>query len=91
MSALSLESGVGYCDVLLNIGGRLKHTARSGELASFTYLDPLPTNCVATPVCPAATGRGYPEYTDSEDPEYGYYNLAVFMGGARLTCVFCQN
>lgn len=55
-----------------------------GRLVLMTYLDPLPTNCVATPVCPAI-GRGYPKYSLSKDGEYGYFNLAVFMGAVNLT------
>ena len=84
------EGGSGYCGVWVNRGGRLGH--RMGDrVPAYTYLDPLPTNCVATPVCPAATGRGYPRYTDTRGPEYAYYNLAVFMGGCPLDCAFCQN
>jgi len=83
--------GRGYCGVWVNRGGRLEPLAGHGRLIGFTYLDPLPTNCVATPVCPAATSRGYPRYTDTPGPEYGYYNLAVFMGGCPLDCAFCQN
>ena len=85
------EGSRGYCGVWANRGGRLEPLAGHGRLVGFTYLDPLPTNCVATPVCPAATGRGYPDYTDTTGPEVGYYNLAVFMGGCPLDCAFCQN
>jgi len=85
------EGGQGYCGVWVNRGGRLEPLAGHGRLIGFTYLDPLPTNCVATPICPAATSRGYPRYTDTPGPEWGYYNLAVFMGGCPLDCAFCQN
>ena len=85
------EGGVGYCGVWANRGGRLEYTAGGGHVIAYTYLDPHPTNCVATPVCPAATDRGYPKYTFTRGVEYGYYNLAVFMGGCPLDCVFCQN
>ena len=85
------EGGLGYCGVWRNRGGRLEPVGGRHGLVAYTYLDPLPTNCVATPVCPAATGRGYPEYTDTLGPEYGYYNHAVFMGGCPLDCAFCQN
>ena len=85
------EGASGYCGVWINRGGRLAHTAGPGSLVAFTYLDPLPTNCVATPVCPAATARGFPEYTDTRGPETGFANLAVFMGGCPLDCAFCQN
>jgi pyruvate formate lyase activating enzyme len=59
--------------------------------ASLYYLDPHPTNCVAGPVCPANTGRGYPRFTFTRGIERGYYNLAVFMLGCPLDCAFCQN
>ncbi len=85
------EGGVGYCGVWRVRNGRLEHVAGPGMVVGFTYLDPLPTNCVSTPVCPAATERGFPVYTDTKGPEHGYYNLAVFMGGCPLDCAFCQN
>ncbi len=85
------EGGLGYCGVWRNRGGRLEPVEGHGVLVGFTYLDPLPTNCVSTPVCPAATSRGYPRYTDVPGPERGFYNLAVFMGGCPLDCAFCQN
>ncbi len=55
------------------------------------YYDPHPTNCVAFPVCPAATGRGYPQYALSPNGERGYYNLAVFYAACSLNCLYCQN
>ncbi|UXD21862.1 radical SAM protein [Ignicoccus pacificus DSM 13166] len=80
------EGGIGYCGIWRNEGGRLRTSSKF-----FTYLDPLPTNCVATPVCPAATSRGFPKYTEVPGPEVGYYNLAVFAYGCTLDCLFCQN
>ncbi len=85
------RGGRGYCGVWVNRGGRLEPVAGRGRLAVYTYLDPLPTNCVATPVCPAATSEGYPVYTRTRGPEYGFYNLAVFLAGCPLDCLFCQN
>jgi pyruvate formate lyase activating enzyme len=85
------EGERGYCGIWTNKKGKLQPIQGKNKLLMFTYLDPLPTNCVATPVCPAATGRGYPEFTDTMGPEYGFYNLAVFMGGCPLDCLFCQN
>ncbi len=75
----------GYCGVWRNVG-HLK-----ADFKVYAYLDPLPTNCVSTPVCPAATRRGFPFFTDTEGPEYGYYNLAVFAYGCTLDCLYCQN
>ena len=79
--------GSGFCGVWRNVGRRLQ---RRGLLA-YWYLDPHPTNCVAAPVCPANTSQGYPRYTKAIGIERGYYNLAVFMLGCSLDCLFCQN
>lgn len=84
-------NGRGYCGVIVNRNGRLENTAGLGKAVVYWYLDPHPTNCVAEPVCPATTNRGYPKYTLSEGVEYGYYNLAVFFGGCNLDCLYCQN
>ncbi|MDK6028061.1 radical SAM protein [Ignisphaera sp. 4213-co] len=81
----------GYCGLWLNDGGLLKFVEGFNAGVLYAYLDPLPTNCVATPVCPAATGCDYPRYSVSMGSEYGYYNLAVFFAGCNLNCVFCQN
>ncbi len=85
------DGGRGFCGIWVARRGRLEPLAGHGRLVVYTYLDPHPTNCVATPVCPAATSRGYPRYTFTEGVEYGYYNLAVFLGGCPLDCLFCQN
>lgn len=71
-------------DGLRPLGGR-------GRVLAHIYLDPIPTNCVAAHICPASTGRGYPLYAYREDIETGFYNLAVFLAGCPLDCVFCQN
>ena len=83
--------GRGRCGVWVNAGGKLEPVAGWGNAVVHWYLDPLPTNCVATPICPAATYRGYPKYSVSKGAEYGYYNLAVFFAGCDLDCLFCQN
>jgi len=82
---------LGFCGVWTSRGGFLVPAAGRGKLNMYSYLDPLPTNCVAAPVCPAATARGYPVYTRTRGPEIGCYNLAVFMAGCSLDCYFCQN
>jgi pyruvate formate lyase activating enzyme len=84
-------NGVGFCGVWKNDGGLLKPIEGFSTGILHYYLDPLPTNCVATPVCPAATGAGYPKYALVNGPEYGYYNLAIFFAGCNLDCLFCQN
>jgi len=55
------------------------------------YFDALPTNCVADWVCPAGSSAGFPKYSYSSGPEYGYYNLAVFYEACPFDCLFCQN
>lgn len=74
-----------------NRGGTLKvlSNIRKGYLSH--YDDPLPTNCVASWVCPARTDAGYPEYSHKDGPEYGYRNLAVFYHSCTYDCLFCQN
>ncbi|RLF64935.1 MAG: hypothetical protein DRN30_04845 [Thermoplasmata archaeon] len=70
---------VGYCGMIKNINDRLVPITDSFDVAYLHwYYDPLPTNCVADPVCP-------------ERKHYGYYNLAVFFAGCNLDCLFCQN
>uniref|UniRef100_A0A7J2TBR8 Radical SAM protein n=1 Tax=Ignisphaera aggregans TaxID=334771 RepID=A0A7J2TBR8_9CREN len=84
-------NGLGFCGVWKNDGGALKPIEGFSYGVMHYYLDPLPTNCVATPVCPAYTGAGYPKFALAQGPEYGYYNLAVFFAGCNLDCLFCQN
>lgn len=84
-------NGLGFCGMWINDGGTLRFVEGHGYGVLHAYLDPLPTNCVATPVCPAATGAGYPRYSVSDGVEYGCYNLAVFFAGCNLDCLFCQN
>jgi len=80
----------GYCGVRSNRHGRLTTDLRGGARVSW-YHDPLPTNCVASWVCPAETDAGYPVFTHSRGPEYGHYNLAVFYEACSFNCLFCQN
>ncbi len=85
------DGSIGYCGIWKNSDRMLIPINGYGISIAYAYLDPLPTNCVATPICPAATGIGYPRYAISLYGEYGYYNLAVFFAGCNLDCVFCQN
>ncbi len=81
----------GYCGMVENREGHLRvlATAKKGYLS--WYYDWLPTNCVASWVCPAETGAGYPEYAYRDGPEFGYKNLAVFYHSCTYDCLFCQN
>ncbi|GAB6274464.1 MAG: radical SAM protein [Peptococcaceae bacterium] len=83
---------VGFCGLRANRDGRLVNLTGSSKKGLVTwYHDPLPTNCVADWVCPAGSEGGYPKYSYVPGKEYGYYNLAVFLGGCSFDCLFCQN
>jgi len=84
------EDERGYCGLRKNDHGVFRGvTNRHGNLS--WYHDPLPTNCVASWVCPGGTGAGYPLYAFRDGPEYGFKNLAVFFHGCSMNCLFCQN
>jgi pyruvate formate lyase activating enzyme len=53
--------------------------------------DPLPTNCCARFVCPAANECGYPRYSWTPGAEHGYRNLAVGYYGCTFDCLYCQS
>ncbi len=84
------EGGSGYCGLRKNESGTLQGVSAEEGKVSW-YYDPLPTNCVADWVCPGGTGAGYPKFSNSEGPEYGFKNLAVFYHGCSFDCLFCQN
>jgi len=84
------ERDVGYCGVRTNRDGRITGGDASGAAGQW-YYDPLPTNCVADWVCPASGPAGYPTFTDTEGPELGHDNLAVFYEACTFNCLFCQN
>lgn len=81
----------GYCGIRVNHDNAIRSVAGQGKLLAYIYLDPIPTNCVSIEFCPATTGAGYPEYSVSPNGDAGYYNLAVFLYGCNLDCLFCQN
>jgi len=73
------EGQQGYCGLREVQEGSLRYlagTARRGLL--HWYRDPLPTNCVADPVC-------------SGHSQHGKHNLAVFYASCTIDCLFCQN
>ena len=89
---LSDPENRGYCAYRVVVSGSLRtSTSNSENAVGFYYYDPHPTNCVALPVCPAASGLGYPDYALTPSGEHGYYNIAVFYGGCNLDCLYCQN
>lgn len=73
------EGEQGYCGLRENQGGKLVvHVGIPGRGLLQWYFDPIPTNCVAGPVCPERNGSGRK-------------NLAVFYGSCSFNCLFCQN
>lgn len=84
------EGGRGFCGLRTVEQGRLRG-GRPHEGNLSYYHDPLPTNCVGSFVCPAGTETGYPDYSASRGPEYGYKNLAVFYHACSFNCLYCQN
>lgn len=71
----------GFCGVRWNLEGEIVDLF--GEEALVTsYLDPLPTNCVAGWICPECR---MPPSISRE------FNLAVFYGACSFDCLFCQN
>lgn len=86
------EGEKGYCGLVENKGGELIRLAGTEERGLCEwYYDELPTNCVASWVCPAGTGCGYPRFATRRGPEYEYLNLSVFYGSCNFDCLFCQN
>ncbi|MHC1592097.1 MAG: radical SAM protein [Candidatus Helarchaeales archaeon] len=82
----------GFCGLVENINGSLVRHAGNAEKGLLSYyLDPNPTNCCASWVCPAGTGCGYPKFANKSGPEHGFFNLAVFYGACNFNCLFCQN
>ncbi|MBM3303025.1 MAG: radical SAM protein, partial [Deltaproteobacteria bacterium] len=84
------EGSTGFCGIRRVKKGALRGGRPSEGNLSF-YHDHLPTNCVADFVCPAGGDCGYPEYSVSKGPEYGYRNLAVFYQACSFNCLYCQN
>ena len=71
------EEDVGLCNLRYVKNGKLKSLVSWKIGLAHTYLDPLPTNCCASWLCPASSERGY--------------NLAVFFYGCNFDCLYCQN
>jgi pyruvate formate lyase activating enzyme len=85
-----VENTAGWCGVReKRAGGFLGGDPETGRV--HYYRDGLPTNCVASTVCPAAKDWGYPRYSTRRGPEYDKYNLAVFYYSCGFNCLFCQN
>ena len=84
------ENGIGFCGTRHVEGGRLKG-GRPHEGNLYYYHDPLPTNCVGSFVCPGCSDSGFPNFSKTPGPEYGYKNLAVFYHSCSFNCLYCQN
>ena len=73
------EGERGFCGLRKVRENRLRHLAGTPDRGLLHwYRDPLPTNCVADPVCAGHTQRGK-------------HNLAVFYAACTVDCLFCQN
>ncbi|MCU0287882.1 MAG: radical SAM protein [Acidobacteria bacterium] len=64
---------------------------KDDTITAFGFSDPQPANCIASWLCPGATGTGYPEFTRTQGPETGCKNLAIYLGGCNYKCGFCQD
>jgi pyruvate formate lyase activating enzyme len=84
------EGEMGYCGLRRNRNGRLVGVSSTAAKLSW-YHDPLPTNCVASWVCPGGTGAGHPQFAYRHGAETGSKNLAVFFQACSFNCLFCQN
>ena len=83
---------IGYCGLVKNVNGKLVRLAGTPDRGLLEwYYDPHVTNCVASWACPAGTGCGYPKFSYTNGPEYGFYNLAIFYGACNFNCLFYQN
>ncbi len=86
------NGGIGFCGLVRNIDNKLEYLGGTPDKGILEwYYDPIPTNCVASWFCPGCTGIGYPKYSYTSGPEFGYYNLAVFYGSCSFDCLFYQN
>ena len=86
------EGKRGYCGMRENASGRIVPVTGSEDMGMLDYYyDPLPTNCVASFVCPAGSGYNESDYSYADGAEYGFFNLAVFYLACSFDCLFCQN
>jgi len=81
----------GFCGLRENADGKLVTRAgtwRAGHAQ--WYYDPLPTNCVASWVCPEGENSEWFRQP-SQRPVHRRNNLAVFYEACTFNCLFCQN
>ncbi len=77
----------GYCGLYENRKNRFCYLTGDPQKGLLHwYYDPLPTNCVASWVCPYGKREG-----SSLPSLRKYHNLAIFHGSCSLNCLFCQN
>jgi len=84
------EGETGYCGLRANRGGRLTG-GRPHEGNLSYYLDPLPTNCVASFVCPCGKSPRPQKYIPDDGAAHARYNMAVFYQACAFNCLYCQN
>ncbi len=85
------EGQRGYCGIWKNENGLLISIVKKDEALLHTYYDPLPCNCCNSHFCPGGSSTGYPKFSYTKGPEYGFYNLACFSYGCNFSCLGCQN
>lgn len=83
------EGERGFCGARWNQKGRIVGGTKFASVSY--YYDPLPSNCVADWVCPGGAHAGFPDFSYTRGPEYGYLNLAVFYHACTFHCLNCQN
>jgi len=81
----------GFCGLRSNLNGTPSGFWGTERALLHAYLDAHPTNCCSNWFCPGGTGSGYPRFSRTRGPEYGYSNLSIFMYGCGFDCLFCQN
>lgn len=79
------EGEHGFCGLRTVQDGKLRHIAGTPKRGVLHwYRDPVPTNCVAAPVCAASKG-------DTRRSSRLWHNLSIFYYSCTLDCLFCQN
>ncbi len=77
----------GFCGLKKNENGKIIQLAGTPERGRLEwYYDALPTNCVASWICPEGE-RGHHKII----PPRRKKNLAVFYAACTFNCLFCQN
>lgn len=86
------EGESGFCSLRTNEYGKIVQKAGTEKIGfAQYYYDPLPTNCVASWVCPEGKEMESVEDRLIVSPWRREKNLAVFYESCTFNCLFCQN